>query len=123
MNFAVPYAKSLVTGENMPILKARALTTYLQDITLAKSLMRIGSVFLEDLQLMEPLSMDCYSSVRKVYIVCKQDRTLSEEFQRWMVSNNPVDEVKEIDGADHMAMLSAPDDIVQCIVDIVAKYN
>ncbi|KAG2561807.1 hypothetical protein PVAP13_8KG123601 [Panicum virgatum] len=85
--------------------------------------MRIGSVFLEDLQLMEALSMDCYGSVRKVYIVCKQDRTLSEEFQRWMVSNNPVDEVKEIDGADHMAMLSAPDDIVQCIVDIVAKYN
>ncbi|XP_039778302.1 salicylic acid-binding protein 2-like [Panicum virgatum] len=107
----------------MPVLKLRPLTTYLRDITLAKSLMRIGSVFLEDLQLMEALSMDCYGSVRKVYIVCKQDRTLSEEFQRWMVSNNPVDEVKEIDGADHMAMLSAPDDIVQCIVDIVAKYN
>ena len=123
MNFAVPYAKSLVTGENMPILKARALTTYLQDITLAKSLMRIGSVFLEDLQIMKPLSMHRYGSVRKVYIVCKQDRTLQEEFQRWMVSNNPVDEMKEIGCADHMAMLSAPDDIVQCIVDIVAKYS
>ncbi|RLM69346.1 hypothetical protein C2845_PM17G08060 [Panicum miliaceum] len=52
-----------------------------EDITLAKSLMRIGSVFLEDLQAMEPLSMDRYGSVRKVYIVCKQDRTLPEEFQ------------------------------------------
>ncbi|CAO2148721.1 unnamed protein product [Urochloa humidicola] len=93
------------------------------DITLAKSLMRIGSVFLEDLHVMEPFSKDRYGSVRKVYIVCKQDRTLPEEFQKWMVSNNPVDEVKEIDGADHMAMLSAPDDVVKCIVDIAEKYN
>lgn len=107
----------------MLVQMPRALTTYLQDITLAKSLMRIGSVFLEDLQVMEPLSMDRYGSVRKVYIVCKQDWTLPEEFQRWMVSNNPVDEVKEIDGADHMAMLSTPDDVVQCIADIVAKYS
>ncbi|CAL4993655.1 unnamed protein product [Urochloa decumbens] len=94
-----------------------------EDITLAKSLMRIGSVFLEDLQDMEPFSKDRYGSVRKVYIICKQDRTLPEEFQRWMVSNNPVDEVQEIDGADHMAMLSAPDDVLKCIANIAEKYN
>ncbi|CAN6371796.1 unnamed protein product [Urochloa humidicola] len=76
-----------------------------------------------DLQVMEPFSKDRYGFVRKVYIVCKQDRTLPEEFQRWMVSNNPVDEVKEIDGADHMALLSAPDDVVKCIADIAEKYN
>lgn len=85
--------------------------------------MRVGSVFLEDLRVQTPLSKDRYGSVHKVYIVCKQDRTLPEEFQRWMVSNNPVDEVKEIDGADHMAMLSAPDDVVQCIVGIAEQCS
>ncbi|CAL4993659.1 unnamed protein product [Urochloa decumbens] len=94
-----------------------------EDITLAKSLMRVGSAFLEDLRVQQPHSTDRYGSVRKVYIVCKQDRTIPEEFQRWMVSNNPVDEVVEIDGADHMAMLSTPDDVVRCIVDIVEKYS
>ncbi|CAN6371798.1 unnamed protein product [Urochloa humidicola] len=94
-----------------------------EDITLAKSLMRVGSAFLEDLRVQPPHSKDRYGSVRKVYVACRQDRTIPEEFQRWMVSNNPVDEVKEIDGADHMAMLSAPDDVVRCIVDIVEKYN
>ncbi|KAF8765327.1 hypothetical protein HU200_008702 [Digitaria exilis] len=92
-----------------------------QDITLAKSVMRVGSMFLEDLQVMEPFSKDRYGSVHKVYIIGNQDRALPEEFQRWMVSNNPVDEVKEIDGADHMAMLSTPDEVVQCIVDITEK--
>ncbi|KAL6875623.1 hypothetical protein ACP4OV_013136 [Aristida adscensionis] len=93
------------------------------DITLGKSLIRIGSVFLEDLLIQQPLSKDRYGSVRKIYIICKQDRTLPEGFQRWMLSNNPVDEVKEIDAADHMAMLSAPNEVVQCIMDIIERYN
>lgn len=95
----------------------------MQDITLAKSLMRVGSVFLEDLRAQIPLSKDRYGSVHKVYIVSKQDRALPEEFQRWMVMNNPVDEVKEIDDADHMAMLSAPDDVVQCILSIADQCS
>jgi pimeloyl-ACP methyl ester carboxylesterase len=40
-----------------------------------------------------------------------------------MVMNNPVDEVKEIDDADHMAMLSAPDDVVQCILSIADQCS
>ncbi|KAL6875620.1 hypothetical protein ACP4OV_013133 [Aristida adscensionis] len=94
-----------------------------QDITLGKSLMRVGSAFLEDLQIQQPLSKGLYGSVRKIYIIYKQDRTLPEGFQRWMLSKNPVDEVKEIDAADHMAMLSTPDELVQCIMDIIERYN
>ncbi|KAF8765328.1 hypothetical protein HU200_008704 [Digitaria exilis] len=94
-----------------------------EDITLGKSLMRVGAVFLEDLQVMGPLSKDRYGSVRKAYIVCKQDLAITEVYQRWMVSKNPVGEVMEIHRADHMAMLSAPNEVVQCIVDIANKYN
>ncbi|KAL6662310.1 hypothetical protein ACP70R_000169 [Stipagrostis hirtigluma subsp. patula] len=94
-----------------------------EDIILGKSLIRVGSVFLEDLQIQQPLSKNRYGLVPKVYIVCKQDRTLPEGFQRWMVSNSPVDEVKEIDDADHMAMLSTPDKVAACIMDIAEKYS
>ncbi|TVT97000.1 hypothetical protein EJB05_57767, partial [Eragrostis curvula] len=94
-----------------------------EDKTLAKSLMRVGSLFLEDLNIQKPLSKDRYGSVRKVYIVAKQDRAISEGLQRWMVSNNPVEEVKEIETADHMAMISTPDDVAQYIVGITEKYN
>ncbi|CAM0883324.1 unnamed protein product [Alopecurus aequalis] len=94
-----------------------------EDLTLGKSLMRIGSLFVEDLQIQLPFTKERYGSVPKVYVVCKQDETISEEHQRWMVANNPVDEVMEIDGADHMAMLSAPDQVVECIIDITKRYN
>nr|CAB3491490.1 unnamed protein product [Digitaria exilis] len=107
----------------MPDCTSTPGSVLVEDITLAKSVMRVGSMFLEDLQVMEPFSKDRYGSVHKVYIIGNQDRALPEEFQRWMVSNNPVDEVKEIDGADHMAMLSTPDEVVQCIVDITEKYS
>lgn len=79
-------------------------------------------MFLEDLQLQQPFSKERYGSVRKIYVVCKQDQTLPVEFQKWMVTNSPADEVKEIDGADHMAMLSTPDELVKCIVDIAERY-
>ncbi|CAM0883176.1 unnamed protein product [Alopecurus aequalis] len=80
-----------------------------EDLALGKSLMRICSLYLEDLQIQPPFNKNNYGSVRKVYIVCKQDLTIHEDIQRWMVQNNPVDEVMEIDDADHMAMLSTPD--------------
>ncbi|VAH93227.1 unnamed protein product [Triticum turgidum subsp. durum] len=94
-----------------------------EDITLAKSLMRVGSLFLEDLQARQPFTEERYGSVRKVYVVCKQDVTIPEAYQMLMVAKNPVDEVREIDGADHMAMLSAPEQVVKCILDIAEKYK
>uniref|UniRef100_J3N7K8 Uncharacterized protein n=1 Tax=Oryza brachyantha TaxID=4533 RepID=J3N7K8_ORYBR len=71
---------------------------------------RVVSLFLEDLQRQQPFSMGRYGSVRKVYVVCKQDRAIPEEFQRWMAAS----------GADHMAMLSAPDEV---IVDVAERYH
>ncbi|XP_037429910.1 salicylic acid-binding protein 2-like [Triticum dicoccoides] len=94
-----------------------------EDVALAKSLIRVGSLFLEDLQARQPFTEERYGSVRKVYVVCKQDVTIPEAYQRLMVANNPVDEVREIDGADHMAMLSAPEQVVKCILDIAEKYK
>ncbi|KAM0862627.1 hypothetical protein ACQ4PT_045142 [Festuca glaucescens] len=93
-----------------------------EDLTLGASLMRASSFFLEDLELQQPYSEDRYGSVRKVYIVCKEDLAIVEAYQRWMIENNPVQEVKELNGADHMAMLSRPDELAQCLADIAEKY-
>uniref|UniRef100_A0A0A9B7T3 AB hydrolase-1 domain-containing protein n=1 Tax=Arundo donax TaxID=35708 RepID=A0A0A9B7T3_ARUDO len=83
--------------------------------------MRIGSMFVEDLRVQQPYTKARYGSVRKVYIVCTEDYAIPEKFQRWMVENNPVEEVKEI-AADHVVMLSRPNELVTCLVDIAEKY-
>ncbi|RWV81935.1 hypothetical protein GW17_00056607 [Ensete ventricosum] len=78
-----------------------------------------SSFFLEDLVSVPPFSESGYGSVEKVYVVCAQDEGISEGFQRWMVENNPVKVVKEIEDADHMAMFSTPKQLFQCICDVV----
>ncbi|XP_064958845.1 salicylic acid-binding protein 2-like [Musa acuminata AAA Group] len=74
-----------------------------EDLTLAMTLARPSSLFLEDLVSMPPFSESGYGSVEKVYVVCAQDEGISEGFQRWMIKNDPVKVVKEMEDADHMA--------------------
>jgi hypothetical protein len=50
-------------------------------------------MFLDDLRLQQPYSEARYGSVRKVFIVCKEDLAIDEGFQRWMIENYPVDKV------------------------------
>ncbi|VAH64899.1 unnamed protein product [Triticum turgidum subsp. durum] len=93
-----------------------------QDLTLGRSLMRVSSMFVDDLRLQPPHTEARYGSVRKAYIVFKDDHAIVEAFQRWMVHNYPVDEVMEIDGADHMALLSTPTELARCLAHIAVKY-
>uniref|UniRef100_A0A453IXI6 AB hydrolase-1 domain-containing protein n=2 Tax=Aegilops tauschii subsp. strangulata TaxID=200361 RepID=A0A453IXI6_AEGTS len=92
------------------------------DLTLGRSLMRVGSMFVDDLKLQPPYTEARYGSVRKVFIVLKDDNAIFEGFQRWMVQNYPVDEVREIHGADHMALLSTPAELARCLADVAGKY-
>jgi hypothetical protein len=103
------------------MLMRRSTSTGRQDLTLSASLMRVSSMFVEDLALRQPYSKERYGSVRRVYVVCTEDYAIVEGFQRWMVDNSPVDEVKEI-AADHVVMLSRPDELVRCLTDIADKY-
>ena len=64
-----------------------------------------------------------YGWVRRVYIVCDQDNIMNEDFQRWMIENNPTDEVKVITGSDHMVMFSKPSELFSCLQEIVGKYS
>jgi hypothetical protein len=93
----------------------------MQDVTLLSSLMRVSSMFVEDLAAQPPFTKGGYGSVRRVYVVCTEDHAIAEGFQRLMLENDPVDEVKEIT-ADHLVMLSKPDELVRCLTDIADKY-
>ncbi|KAG2601266.1 salicylic acid-binding protein 2-like [Panicum virgatum] len=92
-----------------------------EDMTLASSLLRVSSLFLEDLAAQQPFTEGGYGSVRRVYVVCSEDYAIVEGFQRWMVENNPVEEVREI-AADHLVMLSRPEELARCLADIADKY-
>ena len=63
-----------------------------------------------------------YVAARKVYVVCEQDQALVEPYQRAMVAACPVAEVREIAGADHMAMFSAPAELAGHIADVANTY-
>jgi len=58
------------------------------------------------------LTEEGYGSARRVFIVVEEDRGIPAEFQR----PSPGVEVSEITGADHMAMLSQPLELVQLLI-------
>ncbi|KAL0441879.1 UNVERIFIED_CONTAM: putative methylesterase 19 [Sesamum radiatum] len=52
-----------------------------------------------------------------------EDKTIPPSFQKWQIENNPVVEVKEIKGADHMPMFTQPDALCKCLVEIAEKHG
>lgn len=93
----------------------------MQDLELAKTLIRPGSLFVEDLS-KSKLSKEGYESVPRAYIVCDQDMAITQEFQLWMIQNAGVSDVLEIKNADHMAMLAKPRELCDALLQIAPKY-
>ncbi|CAA2984960.1 salicylic acid-binding 2-like [Olea europaea subsp. europaea] len=85
-----------------------------EDVTLANSLVRPASFFTEDLAKRSPFSNEKFGSS---YSICL-DKTETQEFQRWQIENTGVSIVKEIEDADHMAMISKPGTLCQYLLDI-----
>ncbi|KAG6482610.1 hypothetical protein ZIOFF_059243 [Zingiber officinale] len=84
-------------------------------------LVRPSSLFAKELESSSSLSASGYGSVAKVYVVCEKDEALQANFQRWMIENYPVNEVRVIEEADHMPMLSTPAKLSQYISEIADK--
>lgn len=93
----------------------------MQDVELAKTLIRPGNLFVEELQKAEKFSEKGYGSVAKGYIVCKEDEIIPLAYQRRMIENAAIELVLEIQDSDHMAMLSQPQQLCQCLLQIVDK--
>ncbi|KAK4584465.1 hypothetical protein RGQ29_022264 [Quercus rubra] len=114
------YATALMPGPDFDFS-----AVYDEDLTLAMSLVRPFHLYGDDALLLKEakLTKEKYGSVRRVYIVCDQDNVVKEDFQRWMIENNPTDEVKVITGSDHMVMFSKPKELCSCLQEIADKYS
>ncbi|KAG2724579.1 hypothetical protein I3760_01G024600 [Carya illinoinensis] len=96
-----------------------------EDLTLAMSLVRPLRLFGDSstLQKETKLSREKYGQVPRVYIICEKDNGIKEDFQRWMIENNPAPEVKVIAGSDHMVMFSQPKELCSLLLEIAEKYS
>ncbi|XP_057745899.1 salicylic acid-binding protein 2-like isoform X3 [Arachis stenosperma] len=60
----------------------------------------------------------------KIYQHCStEDLAIPLEYQRWMIQNARINDVMEINGADHMVMLCKPQELSDCLQQIAAKYK
>ncbi|KAK7386479.1 hypothetical protein VNO78_26739 [Psophocarpus tetragonolobus] len=94
-----------------------------EDIELAKHLQRPGSLFIEDLSQQKNFSLQGYGSVPLAFIVSTEDLEIPLNFQHWMIQNVGINvEVLKIKGADHMLMISKPQELCDCLLQIATKY-
>ncbi|KAH6791421.1 methyl esterase 1 [Perilla frutescens var. frutescens] len=112
---------SMFFGPNFIASKLYQLSSP-EDVALAKMLLRPSSLFLEDLSKKSAFSKQGYGSVKKVYVVLTEDKAIPVNFQRWQIETIGVDEVKIIENADHMAMLSKPLHVYQHLLEIANTY-
>ncbi|KAH6833604.1 methyl esterase 1 [Perilla frutescens var. hirtella] len=112
---------SMQLGPNFISFKLHQLSSP-QDVALAKMLLRPSSLFLEDLSKKSAFSKQGYGSVKKVYVVLMEDKAIPVNFQRWQIETIGVDEVKVIENADHMAMISKPLHVCQILLEIANTY-
>uniref|UniRef100_A0A7N0UEJ1 AB hydrolase-1 domain-containing protein n=1 Tax=Kalanchoe fedtschenkoi TaxID=63787 RepID=A0A7N0UEJ1_KALFE len=95
----------------------------LEDLELARMLTRPGSLYVCDLTRGEKFRVGAYGSVKRVYVVCGEDLGIPKEFQHWMIENyGAATDVMDIPNADHMAMLSTPEEVVKCLSAASVKY-
>ncbi|XP_027061065.1 polyneuridine-aldehyde esterase [Coffea arabica] len=94
-----------------------------EDLELAKSLARPTLLLVDDLGKEKPFSAEKYGSVKRAYILCKEDKTISLDIQRSQIENIGMTEVKEIKDAGHMVMLSKPQELCQNLLEIAQKYT
>ncbi|CAL5324707.1 unnamed protein product [Camellia sinensis] len=93
------------------------------DLELAKALVRPNRMFFDDVAKELLLTEARYGSVSRVYIVCEEDQLMKLEFQTWIIQNSPPDEVKSIANADHMIILSQPQELFLYLQEISQKYH
>ncbi|KGN48490.1 putative inactive methylesterase 20 [Cucumis sativus] len=75
-----------------------------EDQALGSSLVRPAKLFIENLGKAEKFTEENYGSVKKVYVIGGEDRTIPKQLQKWMIQNSDkrIQNVMEIDEADHI---------------------
>ncbi|CAI0553892.1 unnamed protein product [Linum tenue] len=94
-----------------------------EDLTLGMMLIRPCPLFNDaETEAEIALTSEKYGSVPRAYVVCEADEIIKPDLQRWMIENNPTDDVKPISSADHMAMFSKPHELCTYLLELASKY-
>ncbi|KFK32714.1 hypothetical protein AALP_AA6G279000 [Arabis alpina] len=94
-----------------------------EDLELGLLLKRPGSLFVSDLLKTKNFSDEGYGSVPRVFIVCKEDKAIPVEYQKWMIDNFPANLVIEMEETDHMPMFCKPQQLFDHFLEIVDKFS
>ncbi|KAM7510292.1 hypothetical protein LguiB_009167 [Lonicera macranthoides] len=95
-----------------------------EDLELANTLVRPSPNFTDTKSIMEvSVTKENYGLVHRVFIMSGQDKGLVVALQKYMIENNPPNEVKKISDSDHMVMFSKPKELCSYLLEIAAKYN
>ncbi|CAI0553904.1 unnamed protein product [Linum tenue] len=95
-----------------------------EDLTLGMMLIRPCPLFNdEETEAEIALTSEKFGLVPRVYVVCEADEIYKPDLQRWMIENNPTDDVKPISSADHMAMFSKPHELCTYLLELASKYT
>eukprot|EP00252_Welwitschia_mirabilis_P004552 TRINITY_DN1487_c0_g1_i1.p1 TRINITY_DN1487_c0_g1~~TRINITY_DN1487_c0_g1_i1.p1 ORF type:complete len:262 (+),score=47.65 TRINITY_DN1487_c0_g1_i1:111-896(+) len=87
-----------------------------QDLLLAESLFRKCPYIKEKME----LTTEKYGSVKRAYVVCKEDKILFPELQMKIIKDNPPHQVHYIEEADHCPVFSCPDRLALILDEISA---
>ncbi|KAJ9177198.1 hypothetical protein P3X46_012437 [Hevea brasiliensis] len=113
---------SLLYGPNFMSAKLYQLSPP-EDLILGMMLIRPNRLYSNAaIQIEAELTKERHGSVPRIYVVCGQDNIVKEDLQRWMIQENPPDEVKLISDSDHMVMFSKPQELCSYLKEIANKY-
>ncbi|KAJ8446635.1 hypothetical protein Cgig2_002797 [Carnegiea gigantea] len=93
-----------------------------EDVELGKLLVKKGKVFAKDLAKEGQLTTERFGKVDRVYVICEEDEMVKPDFQQWMIDRSPPSQVISIPQADHMVMLSRPQQLCRSLLEIADKY-
>eukprot|EP01018_Ginkgo_biloba_P010395 Gb_07888 [translate_table: standard] len=85
-----------------------------EDITLAEALLRSHPLCEGDVV----YTKKRYGSVRRVYMVTKEDKAIPEDLQRKMIAENPPDRVYEMECSDHSPFFCNPTQLADILIEI-----
>lgn len=94
-----------------------------EDLELAKMLVKQDGLFTEDLAKDSLFTEQRYGRIKRVFLICEEDKLVKPDFQEWIIEKSPPHQVKSIQKADHMVMLSRPQELCHCLLDISDKYQ
>ncbi|GER30840.1 methyl esterase 10 [Striga asiatica] len=95
----------------------------LEDLELGKLLVRPSLFYVKDLSKPGMLSQERYGKVKRCYVICGDDDVGDEEFQAYNIEKSPPDDVMTIAGAGHMVMLTKPQELCLCLLELAEKYD